>query len=212
VGIVYVRPRGEARAGCCSESLPQKAADAQLFAEAISFFMVLELNGYAVLLTGLPCSGKTTIAGTVGELLIRQGFQAQIIDGDLVRQSVSKDLGFSKQDRHRNMERIAEMAELLTCDGKVVLIAVCAPYEISRSHLRERIQKYIEVHVDCSLEVCIQRDVKGLYAKAIRGEIRNFTGVNDPYESPLCPDLVLHTDQDDIFTCADILLKLLLKR
>lgn len=150
-------------------------------------------RGVTVWLTGLPCSGKSSIARLIAEELQRRGRPVEILDGDAVREHLSKGLGFSREDRDLNVQRIAFVAQLLTRHGVLVLVAAISPYAQARGEARARIGDFIEVHVDCPLAECERRDVKGLYAKARAGAIAAFTGVSDPYEAPSAPELVLQT-------------------
>jgi adenylyl-sulfate kinase len=146
-------------------------------------------KGLTVWFTGLSGAGKSTIATALAEALRAQGRRVEILDGDVVRENLSKGLGFSKEDRDINIRRIGFVAELLTRNGVVVLVAAISPYRAVREEVRAMIGRFLEVHVDCTLDELTRRDVKGLYAKAIAGEIKNFTGVSDPYEAPLDPEV-----------------------
>jgi len=152
-----------------------------------------EERGATVWLTGLPCSGKSSIARLVAAELRRRGRRVEILDGDAVREHLSRGLGYSRADRDVNVQRIAFVAQLLTRNGVLVLVAAISPYAQARAEARARIGDFIEVHVDCPLAECERRDVKGLYAKARAGTIAAFTGVSDPYQAPVAPELVLHT-------------------
>ena len=146
-------------------------------------------KGLTVWLTGLSGAGKSTIANALAEELRSQGRKVEILDGDVVRENLSKGLGFSKEDRDINIRRIGFVAELLTRNGVVVIVAAISPYRAVRDEVREMVGRFLEVHVDCTIEELTRRDVKGLYAKALAGEIKNFTGVSDPYEAPLDPEV-----------------------
>jgi adenylylsulfate kinase len=159
--------------------------------------------GLTVWFTGLSGSGKTTISRWVGEELARQGYAIEILDGDVVRQSLTKGLGFSREDRDENLRRIGFVAELLTRHGVIVLVPVISPYAEIRDEIRRKIDSFIEVYVHAPLEVCESRDVKGLYKKARAGEIKGFTGIDDPYEAPESPDLVCYTHEESIADSAD---------
>jgi adenylylsulfate kinase len=154
-----------------------------------------DARGATVWLTGLPCSGKSSIARLVGGELRRRGRPVEILDGDEVREHLSKGLGFSREDRDLNVQRIAFVAQLLTRHGVLVLVAAISPYAQARGEARARIGDFVEVHVDCPLAECERRDVKGMYARARAGAIAAFTGVSAPYEAPSTPELVLHTLQ-----------------
>jgi adenylyl-sulfate kinase len=150
-------------------------------------------RGVTVWFTGLSGSGKTTIAKLVEQELRGRGIKVERLDGDIVRQALTRDLGFSKEDRDTNIERVTFVAKLLTRNDIIVLCSFISPYRRRRGKSREEIGAFVEVFVDAPLEVCAQRDVKGLYAKALAGEIDNFTGVSDPYEPPESPEIVLRT-------------------
>jgi adenylyl-sulfate kinase len=153
-------------------------------------------NGVTVWFTGLPSAGKTTIAGLVGRRLAEQGRRVEVLDGDVVRAHLSRGLGFSKADRDENIRRIGYVAGLLTGHGVTVLVSAISPYRAVRDEVRaaiERVGGFVEIHVATDLATCRARDVKGLYAKHARGELRGLTGVDDPYEPPLTPELVLDT-------------------
>ena len=150
--------------------------------------------GFVLWFTGLSGAGKTTIAAAVETVLRGRGLRVERLDGDTVRQKLTKDLGFSKEDRDTNIERVTFVAQLLSRNNVVVLGAFISPYRATRDYVRQETTNFIEVYVDAPLEVCIERDVKGLYLKALAGEIPNFTGVSDPYEAPQHPDIHIHTD------------------
>ncbi len=153
------------------------------------------MKGFCVWFTGLPGSGKTTNARALKDLLQRENCFAELLDGDELRQGISRDLSFSHQDREKHLLRVAELAAERIRQEKVVLCALVSPYQSIRSTCRERIgsTRFVEVFVDAPLSECERRDPKGLYARARRGEIRHFTGIDDPYEPPLVPDLRLDT-------------------
>jgi adenylylsulfate kinase len=146
-------------------------------------------QGLTIWFTGLSGAGKSTIANALAEELRARGRRVEILDGDVVRENLSKGLGFSKEDRDINIRRIGFVADLLTRNGVVVLVAAISPYRAVRDEVRAMIGRFLEVHVDCTLDELTRRDVKGLYAKALTGEIANFTGVSDPYEAPLEPEV-----------------------
>jgi adenylylsulfate kinase len=156
-------------------------------------------SGFTLWFTGLSGSGKSTVAELVGPELERRGYVVEYLDGDVVRTHLSKGLGFSKEDRDTNIERIGWVASRLTRHGAAVLVSAISPYEETRRKARDLVQEhgqFVEVHVDASVEACAERDVKGLYAKAFAGEIQEFTGVSDPYEAPTDPELRLDTEQE----------------
>jgi adenylylsulfate kinase len=155
-------------------------------------------KGVTLWFTGLPCSGKSAIADVVAEKLRAQGLRAERLDGDIVRQDLTRDLGFSKADRDENIRRVTFVAKLLARNGVAVLVSFISPYREMRDRARQQIQNFVEIYVKCPVEVCAKRDVKGMYQKAMRGEIKEFTGVNDPYEEPLRPELVLETDKETL--------------
>ena len=153
-------------------------------------------KGFTVWLTGLPSSGKSTLAALLAVELQGRGHPVVNLDGDEVRMRLSKGLGFSKEDRDENIRRISYVARVASDMGGVAITSAISPYREIRAEARAEIAQFVEVFVSCPLEVCIQRDVKGLYKKALAGEIKGFTGIDDPYEEPLDPELVVHTDQE----------------
>jgi len=154
-------------------------------------------QGFTVWFTGLSGSGKTTLAVLLEEELRRRGMsRVERLDGDIVRQGLTRDLGFSKEDRDKNIERVTFVAKLLTRNGVATLCSFISPYRAVRDNSRREIGSFVEVYCACSLEALTARDVKGLYKKALAGEIPNFTGVSDPYEEPLHPEVVVHTDHE----------------
>jgi adenylylsulfate kinase len=154
-----------------------------------------EQNGFCLWFTGLSGSGKTTITNLLVKELRQRGSKLEVLDGDIVRENLSKGLGFSKEDRDTNIRRIAFVANLLSRNGVPVITAAISPYREIRDEARELMDnRFIETYVKASVEVCEQRDVKGLYAKARSGEIKEFTGISDPYEPPTDPELVLETE------------------
>ncbi|MGV9338750.1 adenylyl-sulfate kinase [Streptomyces sp. NPDC003688] len=154
-------------------------------------------SGATVWLTGLPSAGKTTIATELAGALRAQGHRVEVLDGDEIREFLSAGLGFNREDRHTNVQRIGFVAELLARNGVLVLVPVIAPYADSREAVRKRHAAagtpYLEVHVATPVEVCGERDVKGLYARQAAGELTGLTGVDDPYEAPEAPDLRIET-------------------
>lgn len=155
-------------------------------------------QGLTVWFTGLSSSGKTTLSRAVYELLRQAGYSVEILDGDAIRRELCKELGFSKQDRDENIRRIGFVANLLTRNGVVVLVSAISPYREIRQEMRGRIGRFIEVHVSAPLAVCEQRDVKGLYRRARAGELKCFTGIDDPYEPPLHAEVVCRTDLESV--------------
>jgi adenylyl-sulfate kinase len=160
------------------------------------------MEGLTVWFTGLSSAGKTTLAHAVYERLRGSDAQIEMLDGDEVRQYLCRGLGFSKEDRDENIRRIAYVASLLTKHGVVVLVSAISPYREARQCARERIGRFLEVYVNAPLTVCEQRDVKGLYKKARAGELHGMTGIDDPYEPPLAPDVECRTDAESIEDCA----------
>jgi bifunctional enzyme CysN/CysC len=161
------------------------------------------LKGLTVWFTGLSGAGKTTICNAVHTELLARGIRAEMLDGDAVRKHLNSDLGFSRKDRDENVRRIGFVAQLLTRNGVVVLVSAISPYRAVRDEVRNTIHNFLEVHVNAPLDVCEGRDPKGLYKKARAGEISGFTGIDDPYEAPLTPDLRCDTDQESIKASAD---------
>jgi adenylylsulfate kinase len=153
-------------------------------------------RGFTVWFTGLSCSGKTTVSRGVAEELRKRGLKVEVLDGDVVRTNLSKGLGFSKEDRDTNIKRIGFVCKLLSRNSVVAIGAAISPYRAIRDYNRQEIGDFVEVYCKCPLEVCIERDVKGLYKKALAGEITNYTGVSDPYEEPLNPEVVLETGKE----------------
>jgi len=150
-------------------------------------------KGFTLWFTGLSGAGKSTISKILEDELLKRGKKVEILDGDEVRENLSKGLGFSKEDRDINIKRIGYVAKLLARNGVAVITAAISPYRQVRDHIRNENKEFVEVYVNCSLYQCIQRDVKGLYKKALTGEIKQFTGVSDPYEEPLNPEVVVET-------------------
>jgi len=169
----------------------------------------MDQRGVTVWFTGLSGAGKTTISKLVAEILQTHGLKIEILDGDVVRQNLTKGLGFSKSDRDENIRRIGFVAHLLTRNGVIVLVSAISPYRAIRGELKQRIGDFVEVFVNAPLDVCEQRDVKGLYQRARSGEIQGFTGIDDPYEFPENPDVECCTDQETIETSASKVLQTL---
>jgi adenylylsulfate kinase len=155
-------------------------------------------RGFTLWFTGLSGAGKTTVSEIVEKELRRRCGNVEVLDGDIVRTNLSKGLGFSRADRDTNILRIGFVAKLLTRNGVGVIVSAISPYKEARDMVRRDIgEDFIEVYVHCPIEVCAERDVKGLYKKAFAGEIPEFTGVSDPYEPPAAPELVLNTDEEE---------------
>ena len=158
----------------------------------------MESLGATVWTTGLSGSGKTSIARGLEKRLRERGVKVEILDGDVVRTNLSKGLGFSKEDRDINIRRIGFVANLLSRNGVVAITAAISPYRAIRDEVRDHTERFIEVYVEAPLDVCESRDVKGMYAKARAGEIKGFTGIDDPYEAPLNPEVVCHTATETV--------------
>ncbi|HDT13401.1 MAG TPA: adenylyl-sulfate kinase [Candidatus Aminicenantes bacterium] len=155
-------------------------------------------EGFTLWFTGLPCSGKSAVGDRVAEILKQKGRRVERLDGDVVRQDLTRDLGFSKKDRGENIRRVTFVAKLLSRNGVGVVVSFISPYRELRDRARKECTNFVEVFAKCPVEVCIERDVKGMYQKAIRGEIKEFTGISDPYEEPLSPEIVLETDKETV--------------
>lgn len=153
-------------------------------------------KGFTLWFTGLPSSGKSTLAQLVAAELRARGRGVEVLDGDVVRTHLSKGLGFSKEDRDENIRRIGFVCGLLSRHGVAAIAAAISPYRAIRDEVRAATANFVEIYVKASVEACAQRDVKGLYKKALAGEIKNFTGVNDPYEPPLNPELTVETEKE----------------
>jgi adenylyl-sulfate kinase len=170
-------------------------------------------KGFTLWFTGLSGAGKTTVSHLVEQQLRERGARVEVLDGDVVRENLSKGLGFSKEDRDTNIRRIAFVADLLSRNGVPVITAAISPYRELRDESRELMgERFIEVFVKASVEVCAERDVKGLYEKAFKGEIKEFTGVSDPYEEPLNPEIVLDTEHQTPDESASRVISLLEER
>ena len=157
--------------------------------------------GIVVWFTGLPGSGKTTIVRELEKILRSASLRVEVLDGDEVRKWLSPDSGYSRSDREVHIRRVAHVAEILARNGVIVLVSLVSPYISSRSYARSLISRFIEVYTKCPLEVCISRDPKGLYKKALEGKIDNMTGLQDVYEEPENPELILETDKYSVKEC-----------
>jgi adenylylsulfate kinase len=167
-------------------------------------------GGFTLWFTGLSGSGKTTIAHLVGPALDERGCVVEYLDGDVVRTHLSKGLGFSKKDRDAHIERVGWVASRLTRHGGAVIVAAISPYEETRRRARAMVEEFgpfFEIFVKASVNECARRDVKGLYEKAFRGEIKEFTGVSDPYEEPTAPELVIDSEQHEPAESARLILE-----
>jgi adenylyl-sulfate kinase len=170
----------------------------------------LTSKGFVVWFTGLSGAGKTTLSSLVATDLRDRGLNVEILDGDEVRTNLSKGLGFSREDRDTNIRRIGYVSRLLARNGVAVIVAAISPYREVRDEVRQDISangmEFIEVFAKCGIDVLSERDVKGLYKKALAGEIKGFTGVSDPYEEPLTPEVVVETDSESVETSAEKIL------
>lgn len=167
------------------------------------------MKGYTVWFTGLSGSGKSALANRLAQEIRKRGQKVEIIDGDVIRRSLSKGLGFSKEDRDENIRRVGHVCSYLTATERVAIAACISPYASIRNRNRDLIGDFIEVYCKCSVQECAKRDPKGLYLKAFAGEIKGFTGVDDPYEAPENPEVLVETDKETIDeSLAKIILKL----
>jgi adenylylsulfate kinase len=155
-------------------------------------------QGFVLWLTGLSGAGKSTVAAKLGPALAERGHRVELLDGDEVRTNLCQGLGFSREDRDTNIARIGYVAGKLAKHGVAVLVAAISPYRQARDRVRAEVDNFVEIHVAAPVSTCAERDVKGLYAKALAGEIKHFTGVSDPYEPPLAPEIVLHTEAETV--------------
>ena len=169
----------------------------------------MEHKGFTLWFTGLACSGKSVLADTVAENLKKRGMKVERLDGDIVRKSLTRDLGFSDEDRKMNIERVTFVAKLLTRNGVAVLASFISPFNDIREYSRKEIGTYILVYVKCPIEVCEQRDIKGMYAKARAGEIKQFTGIDSPFEEPDNPDIIVDTSKQKVEESKEEILKAL---
>jgi adenylylsulfate kinase len=163
-------------------------------------------DGFVVWFTGLSGAGKSTLAREVAQFLLARGHRVDLLDGDEVRTNLCQDLGFSREDRDTNIARIGYVAGKLAKHGVAVLVAAISPYREARERVRRSTENFVEVYVSAPLGTCVERDVKGLYAKALTGQLPRFTGVSDPYEPPLHPDLTLHTEREPVERCVERIL------
>ena len=164
-------------------------------------------RGFTLWFTGLSGAGKSTLANQVRDVLLERGMKVEVLDGDVVRQNLSKGLGFSKEDRDTNIRRIGFVCHLLTRNDVVAIAAAISPYQSIRDDNRALIGRFVEVYCKCDIETLKERDPKGLYEKALRGELPNFTGVSDPYEAPTDPEVVVDTAAEDEAASLDKILQ-----
>ena len=155
-------------------------------------------QGFTLWLTGMSGAGKSTISDALMERFRAAGAKVELLDGDIVRTNLSQGLGFSREDRDTNIRRIGFVSELLSRNGIIVVVAAISPYRAAREEVRARVTNFVEVHVDCPIEVLAKRDVKGLYKRALAGEVANFTGISDPYEAPVNPEVLVRTDLETL--------------
>jgi adenylyl-sulfate kinase len=163
-------------------------------------------TGFVLWLTGLSGAGKSTVAAKLAPALAERGHRVELLDGDEVRTNLCQGLGFSRADRDTNIARIGYVAAKLAHHGVAVLVAAISPYRQARDQVRAGVDRFVEVHVAAPVAICAERDPKGLYAKALAGEIKQFTGVSDPYEPPLDPEIVLHTEAQSVDDSVDHIL------
>jgi len=167
--------------------------------------------GLAVWLTGLSGAGKSTIANELEQRLFEKNIHTYILDGDILRTGLNKDLSFTEEGRRENIRRTGEVAKLFVDSGTVVIAAFISPFAIDRRIVREMIgEEFVEVFVNCPLEICEQRDVKGLYSKARKGELKNFTGIDSPYEKPVRSEITVNTHEKNLQECVEQILKIIL--
>jgi adenylylsulfate kinase len=170
-------------------------------------------EGFTLWFTGWSGAGKTTLAMEIEKALKERGVPyIQRLDGDIVRMDLTRDLGFSKEDRNENIRRVTFVASLLSRNGVATLVSFISPYREARENARSRCHNFIEIYVNCNLDVLKSRDVKGFYKKALNGDIRNFTGIDDPYEEPLHPEIVVNTAKESVKESRDIILAYLVKK
>ena len=160
-------------------------------------------QGFTLWLTGMSGAGKSTVSDMLMDRFRAAGARVELLDGDVVRTNLSQGLGFSREDRDTNVRRFGFVAELLSRNGVIAVVAAISPYRATREEVKAKIASFVEVFVDCPLEVLAARDVKGLYKKALAGEVGNFTGISDPYEAPLNPDVVVRSDRETVEVSVD---------
>jgi adenylyl-sulfate kinase len=160
-------------------------------------------KGFTLWLTGMSGAGKSTIAEQLMAAFHAEQAKVELLDGDIVRTNLSQGLGFSEEDRNTNVRRIGFVCELLSRNGVIVVVAAISPYRAAREEVKAKIENFVEVYVECPVEVLKSRDVKGLYKKALAGELANFTGISDPYEPPENPEVVVHSDTETVSESVD---------
>jgi adenylylsulfate kinase len=158
----------------------------------------MDHKGFTLWLTGMSGAGKSTISDQVMARFRDAGAKVELLDGDIVRTNLSQGLGFSREDRDTNIRRIGFVADLLSRNGIIVVVAAISPYRATREEVKAKIANFMEVYVECPIEVLAERDVKGLYKRALSGEVGNFTGISDPYEPPLHPDVTVRSDRQTV--------------
>ncbi len=169
-------------------------------------------QGFTLWLTGMSGAGKSTVSDMLMERFRAAGAKVELLDGDVVRTNLSQGLGFSREDRDTNIRRIGFVAELLSRNGVIVVVAAISPYRATREEVKAKIANFVEVFADCPIEVLASRDVKGLYKKALGGEVGNFTGISDPYEAPTNPDVVVRSDRETVEVSVDRVWQELIRR
>jgi adenylyl-sulfate kinase len=160
-------------------------------------------QGFTLWLTGMSGAGKSTVSDRLMDRFRAAGARVELLDGDVVRTNLSQGLGFSREDRDTNIRRIGFVADLLSRNGIIAVVAAISPYRATRDEVKAKIANFVEVFVDCPIEVLAARDVKGLYKKALAGEVGNFTGISDPYEAPLNPDVTVRSDRESVEESVD---------
>jgi len=169
-------------------------------------------QGFTLWLTGMSGAGKSTISEQLMGRFLRANAKVELLDGDVVRTNLSQGLGFSREDRDTNIRRIGFVSELLSRNGVIVVVAAISPYRETREEVKSRIGSFVEVFVECPVAVLAERDVKGLYKRAVAGEVGNFTGISDPYEPPLNPDVIVQSDRESVEESVDKIWRKLLER